>query len=150
MHTEDKNKNLYKNLGLEMQKIGEEAIVDTAHFVKSVMPNKYFRHIANRFERQKFTTEILLPPHSQELLHRLHQVSNDWLGAPGRVERGFMMGYFTDEYIQQCSLMVARNKAGVIHAFLNQLPIINSQEVSFDFLRNTGGGPGNINDYLMA
>ncbi len=149
IHTEKTNLSLYKKLGFEAQKIGEEAIVDTESFVKNVMGNKYFRHIANRFEREKYTTEVLRPPHSAEVLHRLRDVSNEWLRVPGRAERGFMLGYFSDEYMQVCQIVVARDHAGTIQAFLNRIPSFNNSEASYDFLRHTSGSPGNINDYLM-
>lgn len=149
VHTEAKNIPLYKSLDFDLQKIGEEAIVDTEHFVKTVMPNKYFRHIANRFEREKYVTEILEPPHNAAVLHRLYEVSNNWLGVPGRAERGFMMGYFSDVYMQQCFVMVARDQAGTIQAFINQVPSLDKDEANFDFLRHTKESLGNINDYLM-
>lgn len=149
VHTEAKNIPLYKSLGFDLQKIGEEAIVDTGHFVKTVMPNKYFRHIANRFEREKYVIEILEPPHSSAVLRRLYEVSNDWLKVPGRTERGFMMGYFNDSYMQQCPIMVARDRAGIIRAFINQVPGLNKDEANFDLLRHTSGSLGNVNDYLM-
>jgi len=149
VHVEKINAALYGSLGFELQKIGEEAIVDISHYVKSVMPNKYFRHIVNRFEREKYTTEILEPPHGAAVLSRLREVSDDWLTVPGRAERGFMMGYFNYDYIQQCPVMVARDEAGTIQAFINRVPSFNEREANFDFVRHTKGSPGNINDYLM-
>lgn len=149
IHTEAKHIPLYKSLGFESQKIGEEAIVDTANFANSVLTNKDFRHISNKFKRENYSAEILEPPHSLAILRRLCEVSDDWLKAPGRTERGFMMGYFSDAYTQMCQVMVARDKTGTIQAFLNRLPSLSDQEASFDFLRHTKGSPGNINDYLM-
>jgi len=149
VHAEKTNASLYKRLGFELQKIGEEAIVDIDHFVKNVMTSKDFRHIANKFKREKYQAEMLQPPHSPTVLRRLREVSSDWLKAPGRAERGFMMGYFNDAYMQQCQITVARDEAGTIQAFLNRVPSFNPAEANFDFLRHTSGSPGNINDYLM-
>ncbi len=149
IHTDKTNLGLYRRLGFELQKIGEEAIVDIGHFVKNVMSSKDFRHIANKFSRQNYQVQMLAPPHSPAVLKRLREVSNDWLQAPGRAERGFMMGYFSDDYMQQCPVMAARDETGAIQAFVNQVPNFNPAEANFDFLRHTSSSPGNINDYLM-
>ena len=60
-----------------------------------------------------------------------------------------MMGYFSDDYMQQCPVMAARDETGAIQAFVNQVPNFNPAEANFDFLRHTSSSPGNINDYLM-
>lgn len=60
-----------------------------------------------------------------------------------------MMGYFSEAYIQQCSLAVGRDGHGEIQAFLNQAPGTLGGEATYDFLRSSTGSPGNINDYLM-
>jgi phosphatidylglycerol lysyltransferase len=141
---------LYEDLGFELQKIGEEAIVSTPHFIKDVLPNKYFRHITNKFEKAGFTTELLQPPHSLETFKSLRAVSLDWLTIPGRAERGFMMGYFNDAYMQQGPIMVAKDQEGTIKAFINRIPSYNKQEANYDFLRHTKDSPGNVNDYLLS
>lgn len=52
--------------------------------------------------------------------------------------------------MQQCPVMVARDAAGTIQAFMNQLPsTFDKEEASFDLLRHTKRSPGNINDFLM-
>ena len=149
IHTEKTYEPLYKQLDFELQKIGEEAIVDTEHFVKNVATNKYFRHIESKFERQKYSCELLTAPHSPTLIARLKEISDDWLKVPGRAERGFMMGYFSEDYMQQCALMVARDETGEVQAFINQIPSFNESEANFDFLRHARTSPGNINDFLM-
>lgn len=150
IHTQPDHLKTYKKLGFEVQKIGEEAIVDTANFMSDVATSKYFRQILNRFERLSYSCEVLNPPHSQEVLRRLRQVSKEWLRLPGRTERRFIMGYFSEPYLQQCVVMVARDSQGVIQAFINEIPILKSQEASYDFLRNCAASPGNVNDYLMV
>lgn len=149
IHTEKTLSPLYRRLGFELQMIGEEAIVDTEHFVKNVAGNKYFRHIKNKFERQKYMCEFLTPPHSPALMARLKELSDDWLKVPGRAERGFMMGYFSEPYMQQCDIVVVRDEVGAIQAFLNQIPSFNPYEANFDFLRHSRSSPGNINDFLL-
>jgi len=149
IHVTDNQQALFEKHGYAMQKIGEEAIVDLALFEDKLRGNKYFRQIRNKFEKQKYSFEILKPPHSDALLARLRDVSDDWLKLPGRTERGFVMAYFSSAYIQQCQLAVARDEAGTIQAFLNVIPTFTPEEANYDMLRHTAASPGNINDFLL-
>ncbi len=149
IHTEGRLSNLYQSYGFEMQKIGEEPIVDTEKFVEITAKDKYFRHINNKFSKAGFSVELLAPPHSDETLVRLKQISDDWLSVPGRAERGFMLGFFTPEYMQLCQLVCVRDSAGQIQAFVNRVPGPKPGEANFDFLRSAESAPGNINDYVM-
>lgn len=150
VHTEPKFNAFYERHNFTLQKLGEEAVLDIDHFVSNVQNNKYFRNIRNRFEKAHYSAELLQPPHSSEIINRLHQVSNEWLGKPGRAERGFMMGYLSPSYLQQCSVLVARDENGVIQGFINQIFSFDDQEANFDMLRHTQDSLGNINDYLLV
>jgi phosphatidylglycerol lysyltransferase len=149
VHTEPKYNQLYKEQDLSLQKIGEEASLDIAHFNEHVKRNKYFRQITNKFTKQEFATELLMPPHNKAVLSRLTAISNDWLQQPGRAERRFMMGNFTAAYMQECPVMVLRDAAGTIQAFINQVPSFDPEEANFDLLRHTHEAPGNANDFLL-
>ncbi|GAC1386827.1 MAG: hypothetical protein NVS1B7_7030 [Candidatus Saccharimonadales bacterium] len=149
IHTEPKRAELYKRYDFSLQKIGEEAIVDLDHFMSSVVTNKYFRQINNKFEKQGYTTELLLPPHNIAVLARLKEISKNWLELPGRSERGFMMGYYSDEYMQMCPVMVVRDAASTIQAFINQVQTYDPVEANYDLLRHNAGSLGNINDFLV-
>jgi phosphatidylglycerol lysyltransferase len=149
IHITDNLQKIYTRHGYTLQKIGEEAVIDLDHFETSVRSNKYFRQIRNRFEKQHYSFEVLQPPHSQALVQRLRDISDEWLTLPGRTERGFIMAYFSSAYLQQCQLALARDEAGTIQAFLNIVPSIDKNEANFDMLRHTSNSLGNVNDYLM-
>ncbi len=150
VHVEETHRRLYEARDFTMQKLGQEAVVNIDHFMTQVAPNKYFRHIKNKFTKQGFTAELLQPPHHAAVMSRLHDISNDWLSRGGRTERGFAMGYFNQAYLQDCPILVVRDGAHTIQAFANQIPAsFDSQEVTYDLLRHTKGSLGNINDFLM-
>lgn len=149
IHAEQKYNELYETHGFTMQKLGEEAILNLAHFQKNVANNKYFRNIRNKFEKAGYSSEVFMPPHSHELVNRLHSISQEWLQAPGREERGLIMGYFTPAYVQQCPIMVIRDEKGIIQAFMNQIHSFDDSEANFDMLRHTQASMGNINDFLL-
>lgn len=149
IHAEAKNLKIYKALGYDFQKIGQEAIVDIHEFNSRTVKNKYFRHIRNKFTKQGYECVWISPPHDQSTIRLIRRISDDWLAVGGRAERGFMMGYFTPAYIQQCRLLVVKDYNGVVEGFINQLPITVNKEADFDFLRHGSGAPTNINDFMM-
>ncbi|MEO8105251.1 MAG: phosphatidylglycerol lysyltransferase domain-containing protein [Candidatus Saccharibacteria bacterium] len=150
VHIEPTHRQLYVRHGYSLQKIGQEAVVDIAHFQAEVVRNKYFRHINNKFTKLGYRTDLLVPPHDAATLRRLRTVSDEWLSQGGRTERGFVMGYFSADYMQQCPIMVVRDSSGEIQAFLNQLPAdFDTQEATYDLLRHSDASPGNINDFLL-
>ncbi len=149
IHLPKSSLELYRQQNFATQKIGEEAVVDVTEFCKTTSRNKYFRQIKNKFDRQGYSWELLTPPHQITTIGRLREVSSDWLTLPGRQERGFVMGYFSEDYLQQCNLLVARDSAGMIQAFINQVPTYQSKESNYDLLRHTSKSLGNVNDYLL-
>lgn len=150
VHVQAGQRRLYETQGFSMQKIGQEAVVDINKFLGNTANDKYFRHIRNKFAKQGYTSELLAPPHHVAVLDRLSTISQEWLQSGGHDERGFAMGYYTAEYMQQCPVMVARDAAGTIQAFVNQLPAnYEHQEANFDLLRQTRKSLGNINDFLL-
>lgn len=151
VHVESKYAKLYEKHGFTMQKLGEEAVVNLAHFQADIAPGKYFRQINNKFSKRGFTAELLQPPHHDAVLKRLRTISDQWQDSGRRAERGFMMGYHSDEYLQQCSIMVVRDAASTIQAFANLVPAsFDTEEATFDILRHTSDSLSNINDFLLT
>lgn len=149
LHTEPAYSDFYRKHAYSLQKIGQEAIVEINPFLENTVRNKYFRHIVNKFTKQSYTTELLTPPHNDAVIKRLRVISNEWRTLPGRTERGLIMGYFSEDYLQSGPIMVVRDAAGTIQAFVNQIPSYDKDEANFDMLRNTLDSPGNINDFLL-
>lgn len=149
VHVTEQHAKLYQQKQFGLQKIGEEAVLNLGHFKEHVQNDKYFRHIRSRFEKQGYACELLKPPHSQALMNRLSAISAEWLERPGRAERGFMMGAFNAQYMQQCPVMVLRDQASTIQAFINQIPSYDPEEANFDLLRHTSEALGNSNDRLL-
>lgn len=150
VHISDEHRDLYEQAGFELQKLGEEPFLDLNHFATAVADQKYFRQINNKFSKHGYTAELLAPPHHPAVIDRLGKISAEWLGQGGRDERGFAMGYFTPDYMQQCQVMVARDAAETIQAFINLVPAgFNHDEATYDLLRQGDGALGNVNDYLL-
>jgi phosphatidylglycerol lysyltransferase len=150
VHIENKHRKIYEKYGFSLQKLGQEAVVEIDHFNKEVVKGKYFRQIRNKFIKRDYTYELLEPPHHDAVVERLKNISDEWLSQGNRAERGFVMGYFTPEYIQQCPVMVVRDAANTIQAFVNVIPAsFEKDEATYDMLRQTNKSLGNINDFLL-
>jgi phosphatidylglycerol lysyltransferase len=151
VHVTDQHRKFYEKHDFVLQKLGQEAVLDLEHFQAEVAGKKYFRQIRNKFTNHGFTCELLAPPHHQAVLDRLQDISTEWLSQGGRVERGFVMGYYTPQYLQLCKVLVARDAAGTIQGFTNLVPAdFDKEEATYDLLRHAKGGLGNINDFLLV
>jgi phosphatidylglycerol lysyltransferase len=151
VHVGSRNLKLYKAQGYSAQLLGQEAVVDIEHFESEVKSGKYFRQILNRFNKQGYSYELLQAPHHKAVLDRLKTISDDWLSKGSRSERGFAMGYYTEEYIQMCDVAVARDAAGTIQAFANVVPAekYDPKEATYDMLRQSSSALSNITDYIL-
>lgn len=148
VHVDDQHRKLYEDQGFRLQKIGEEAVLDLAAF-ENVKNDKYFRQIRNRFTKLNFSIEVLQPPYSAETMEELRAISQDWLKRPGRAERGFMLGYFDEDYIQLCPLAVLYDEEHRVRGFMNLVPTYTPGTANYDLLRCDNDTPGNANDFLM-
>jgi phosphatidylglycerol lysyltransferase len=150
VHCDDIYREIYEVLGYNMQRLGQEAVVDVHQFNSETIKDKYFRNIVNKFSKKNYSYELVLPPHSPQLLNQIKQISDEWLSVGGRSERGFTMGYFSEQYLNQCELVLAKDDQGVTQAFLNLIPeIYDHQEATYDLLRYSNQALGNINDFLL-
>ncbi len=82
------------------------------------------------------------------VIARLKAISDDSLQQPGRHRTAPDDGLLSPDYVQQCPLMIIRDAAGTIQAFLNHIPSFDPAEANFDFLRHGNDSPGNINDFF--
>ena len=149
IHTEKRYVQLYREQKLDIQKIGEEAIINVRTFCEHTSRNKHFRNVNNRFTKAAYTVEFLSPPYSDAFMTALHRVSDSWLKLPGKSERGFMLGYFDEQYLQQCPILVVKDDAGQIISFINQVPSYAHNEANIDLMRHMADAPPNVNDFMF-
>ena len=140
---------VYRRLGLQALKIGEEAMVNLAHFSDETVRSKNFRHIHNRFEKEGWTLTRYLPPHPPELLNEVEAISTEWLSLPGRRERIFTLGLFRRDYIGGTPLFVMRDASGQALAFANEIPAYPAGTATIDLMRHRVEIPNGTMDYLF-
>lgn len=131
----EQQKSLYQLGGLKLFRIGATAKVSVKTFAEKTITDKWWRWVLNKSDRQHMQYMLAVPPHSTELLADVRVASDAWLARSGHGERGFAMGYYDSDYLQQCRLHLLTQHGRVI-AFANELPRYNSNlTVTIDLMR---------------
>jgi phosphatidylglycerol lysyltransferase len=140
----------YQNIGYDVLKIGEDAVVNLSTFKDQTVNNKHFRNIRNRFAKEGYEFKHYLPPHSPELMKEIDQISTQWASLPDRKEWKFLAGNYSHQYISQSVLFVVRDSDGHAQAFANQIPTFSEQSATIDLMRYNHDVPSGIMDFLFC
>lgn len=140
---------IYMRLGFKKLKIGEDAIVDLAHFTLEGKPMKEFRHIINKMEKSGIHTHVFEPPIDGKTILQLKDVSDEWLKIAGRRERRFSVGMFEPSYIKSTTIFAAADKDGNLLSFVNIIPSYHRGEATIDLIRRRLVVPNGTMDYLL-
>ncbi len=140
---------LYQSLNWRILKIGEEAevVLDRFSLVGSV--NKDFRTIINKIERQGYQFRMYEPPLDYQLIHELHQVSNEWLQLPFRTERTFNQSNFDYNQIKSSPVAAIENKEGQVMAFISLILDYAPRSMAIDLMRRRKETVNGCMDYLL-
>jgi phosphatidylglycerol lysyltransferase len=129
----------YRELGLSVLKIGEEAVVDLDHFATVTSNGRRFRYIKRKLGGEGYACERFPPPHPPELLDEAEDVSREWLGLPHHREYGFHQGCFDREVLIQTPIFGLREPGGRLIAFVSQVPSYRAGEAKGDLMRRRPG-----------
>ena len=141
---------VYRDLGFGVLKIGEEAIVDLARFAAETSQHPTFRKPRRRLPAEGYRVVRQAPPHTSALLDEAQEVSGEWLSLPGRRERAFALGHFDRGYLSRGPLVLARDRAGRLVAFLNEIPGIRAGVATVDLMRHRRETPNGLMDYVFG
>ena len=139
----------YRKLGLQVLKVGEEAVVDLAEFSAKTSKNSSFRRIGNRGRTLGLRVTSHEPPHGAALLDEVEEISREWLSLPGRRERGFTLGRFDRDYVRKTPLFVAREAGGRGLGFVNIIPCWPAGDSTIDLMRHRVEIPNGTMDFLF-
>ncbi|MBP9503439.1 MAG: bifunctional lysylphosphatidylglycerol flippase/synthetase MprF [Candidatus Promineofilum sp.] len=140
---------IYQANGYRALNIGQEGSVDLETFSLEGKANKEFRTVKNRMNRLGFTTELVEPPLSDDVLSELRAVSDAWLDMMHGSEMKFSLGWFDDDYIRNSAVMVVRDPDGHIIAFANLISEYRRNELTLDLMRRLGEVEPGTMDYLF-
>lgn len=139
-----------REAGLQLVKIGEEAIVDVDRFALTGGTMKPIRKAVNRAEREGLTVAELEPPLAHETLQELREVSDAWLSSSGHRERGFTLGRFDGDVLRAQPVVLVRDGAGRAVAFANIVPSYRGTIGNFDLMRRVPDAPRGAMELLFV
>jgi phosphatidylglycerol lysyltransferase len=140
---------LYQKAGYKKLKIGEDAMVDLQEFSLE-RKDRRLRSKVKDLDKIGIHTDWIDAPIPKDILLEAREVSDDWLKIPGRRERKFTLGWFDEDYIRCTPLLVARDPAGAMLAFVNFIRSFGPNEAESDLMRRRSDAPNGIMDYLFV
>ncbi len=140
----------YQAAGFKNLCIGFEAIVPLKQFTLEGSKNKDLRNAVSKLERGGFRAEIIPAPLDDSLLKSLHQVSNAWLTLRQGMEMRFSDGWFQDDTIRACKVIVIYNPENQPIAFANFVHEYRKNEITIDLMRHYPQVPNGTMEFLFV
>jgi phosphatidylglycerol lysyltransferase len=140
---------VYADFGLTFAKLGEEARVFLPHFALEGSGHKKLRTTLNRLQREAASLRIVDPPEVTALLPELKAVSNAWLTDKSAAEKGFSLGFFSENYVQRFPVAIVEVR-GRIEAFATIWRSPLKQEIGLDLMRFRPSAPNGVMDGIFA
>jgi phosphatidylglycerol lysyltransferase len=141
---------LYRSLGFNTLKIGEEGVVDLSTFTMTGKAKQDLRTSLNKFKRLGYTLEILEPPVSEAILSQLRSISDEWLLMMQGAEKRFSLGWFDEAYVRDCQVFLVMNEAQDVMAFANVINPYQSKNITVDLMRRQADVPPGTMDFLFT
>ncbi|GAB1542169.1 hypothetical protein NUACC21_48430 [Scytonema sp. NUACC21] len=143
------NIDIYKSLGFQVLKIGEEAVVDLHTFTLQGKAGKNLRAAVNKMTKQGYEVKFFQPPISDGLLRQLKTISDEWLQMVQGSEKKFSLGWFDEDYLRQCEIAAVQTSHGEIVAFANILSEYQLNEITLDLMRHRKSAENGTMDFLF-
>ena len=139
---------LYIDAGFTFIKLGEAGRVNLADFTLDGSGHKELRYFQRKLGKEGCTFEIVPAGRIEPLLPDLRRVSDAWLGSKKTREKGFTLGFFSEEYLRNFPAAVVRQNGKLI-AFANVWCSGGQEELSVDLMRHLPEAPNGTMDFLF-
>lgn len=139
----------FQRLNKQRVLIGQEAIMELKTFNLSGKDRKSLRNGLNALEKSGYSTSVLHAPQTIDTLDALSAVSDEWLQRFEKKEMIFSQGMFNRAEIQHQDVLVVKDQAGKIQAFLNIIPDYAPEECTYDLIRKRYDAPNGCMDALL-
>lgn len=140
---------LMLDLGMMLHKIGEKAVVDLRRFSLQGPDRKKLRGVHARAKRDGLSMELVMPPHSSDLLDEMKVVSDGWLALKKSREKGFSVGKFEQAWLNRWPVAIVRHHGNLV-GFANTLMTDQQTMCSIDLMRYIPGAPVGTMEFLFA
>lgn len=141
---------LYQSAKYDFITIGQEAIVDLEKFTLEGSENKTLRNSFNKMVKLGYRYDVLQPPYSARMLRELNSISEEWLTTRGLAEMRFSLGWFDENYLNTCPILLVRDREGFIEAFANIMTEFQANEAAVDLMRYRRVTESGLMDFLFV
>lgn len=138
----------YLDQGLTLLKIGEEACVPIQDFSIEGQ-HKSLRTNRNKLAKSGLSFEIVDRVNVPSIMLRLRSISDAWMSEKHATEKGFSLGFFSEEYLKRYPCAVVKSGETII-AFANVWQAAGRSELSVDLMRYDASGPNGLMDFLFT
>lgn len=140
---------LYRDCGLSLAKLGEEALVPLTDFTLTGKARLNLRNCRNKSRKLGLSVDVVAPEDVEPLLPALREVSQAWLAHRNGKEKRFSLGAFDEKYVRRFPLIVARQEGRII-AFATLWIGGEGREVQVDLMRRLPDGPRSVMTFLFV
>lgn len=140
---------LMLDLGLNLHKLGEEAVVDLTEFALDGPRRKKLRVAHARAQRDGMLLQIIYPPHHAVVLAQLRAISDDWLRARNLHEKRFSVGRFDEDWLNRWPIAIVVLQGRIV-AFANILTTTGRGMATVDLMRHLHDAPAGVMEFLFT
>lgn len=132
----DATAQLYRQAGLHLLKIGEDAVVNVQNFTLKGGAMANVRSSAKRAEKDGVQVVFYRGQvKDAEQLAQMEQISRHWLASKGGQEMSFSMGRFSPQGDSEQLYALAVDTSNKVHAFVSFIPIYGRHGWGLDLMR---------------
>lgn len=139
----------YIETGLRIIKIGEEARIPLPGFSLEGPRRTHLRYALKRGARDGLTFELAAPSGLPAMTPDLEAISNEWLSARGRREKGFSVAAYDPAYVAAQTIAVVRHHGRPI-AFATVMTTATKQEAVLGLMRHVNHVSPYAMEFLFA
>ncbi len=140
---------LYLDLGLSLQKLGEEGRVPLQDFSLAGGSHKSLRQSTRRLAEEGVTVRVVPAAEVAVRMEELRAVSDVWLAEKHAREKGFSLGSFAPDYLGRFPAALVE-QGGELLAFANVWCSGGKEELSIDLMRHRPAAPSGVMDLLFT
>ncbi len=140
---------LYREHGLQLVKLGEEAVVPLENFVVSGKRRAKMRNEWRASARAGVVIEVLSGEQVWAVMPQLREISDAWLVDRRTREKSFSLGAFDEDYVARFPVAVARIDDRIV-AFATLMTSGARHEVKVDLMRRSPDAPRTAMTHLFV
>lgn len=139
----------YLDLGLSLLKLGEEARVDLSLFTLEGKAGYEWRYIDRKAGKEGLDISVVPAADAVWLYPELKAVSDSWMTSRKSGEKGFSLGFWSEDYLRHFDMAVVRHQGRVV-GFANIWSGADREESTVDIMRYAPDAPKGVMDALFV